>query len=60
MLYKKNGAVSCVGYDFFSDLAPVSGYPWSWTRFGYGQISLNEIMNYISELEESVSSVSLT
>ncbi len=32
MLYKKNGAVSCVG----------SGYPkmHSWSKFGYGQISI--------------------
>ncbi len=35
MLYKKNGAVSCVGYEG-------SGPPLipNWTRFGFGQISI--------------------
>ena len=34
-LYKKNGTVSCVRY----------GYPWmpSWTKFGYGQISIGTV-----------------
>ena len=41
MLYKKNGAVSYVGSDFIP----------TWTRFGYGQISIETATHSLQLLD---------